>query len=384
MSSNWPADERLRAELDATPPGAAQLARLRMEWLEGRLGDAHNRVTGALLPPRPDELDDGADIRQDPAAIAVGQGALTRGEAGLIVLNGGMATRFGGVVKGVVPVDGDRSFLALKLLDALRTADACGASPPIVLLMNSRATSDATRAHLRAHDFFGYPPERIWSFEQQWTARLDAAGEVFIGSDGGPSFYGPGHGDLGPSLRASGLLDRFVAGGGRALLMSNVDNVVATLDPGLLGHHLRSGARICVELVDKWPGDTGGAPARVDGRLQIVEGFRFPVDFDQSRIPVFNTNTLWFDTGALAAEHPLTWFVVKKEVEGRPAIQFERLVGELTAFETTRWLRVPRSGLETRFVPIKSPADLEVGRQALLDAFNAQAPRPERVAGKAD
>lgn len=383
MSTRWPADERLRAALDATPPGAATLAWLRNEWLEGRLGDAHNRVAGVVSPPEPDDLDDGAGIRHDPAAIAVGHRALTRGAAGLVVLNGGMATRFGGVVKGVVPVDGERSFLALKLLDALRTADACKAPPPVVLLMNSRATHDATWAHLRAHDFFGYPRELIWAFEQQWTARLDDRGEVFVESDGEPSFYGPGHGDLGPSLRASGLLDRFVAGGGRTLLMSNVDNVVATLDPGLLGHHLRSGARICVELVDKWPGDAGGAPARVDGRLQIVEGFRFPVGFDQARIPVFNTNTLWFDTAALTAEHPLTWFVVRKEVEGRPVIQFERLVGELTAFESTRWLRVPRDGLETRFVPIKSPADLEGARLALLDAWNARGVSPVPVAREA-
>jgi UTP--glucose-1-phosphate uridylyltransferase len=290
-----------------------------------------------------------------------------------------MATRFGGVVKGVVEVDDRRSFLGLKLLDALRTARACGAAPPIVVLMNSRATGDATAAHLRDNAFFGYPEDRIWSFEQQWTARLDERGDVFLEDDGQPSFYGPGHGDLGPCLRSSGLLERFVAAGGRTLLMSNVDNAVATLDVGLLGYHRRSGARITVELVDKWAGDAGGAPARVDGRLQIVEGFRFPRDFDQSRIPVFNTNTLWFETAALAAEHALTWFVVRKEVEGRPVVQFERLVGELTAFEPTRWLRVPRDGLETRFVPIKSPADLAATRASLLDAWTRRGHAPDLV-----
>jgi UTP--glucose-1-phosphate uridylyltransferase len=380
MSDLWPTDERLCATLDETPPGAAALARLRADWLAGRLGEAHNRVTGHVVPPMPEDLDDAADVARRPAAVEAGRDALRRSAAGLVILNGGMATRFGGVVKGVVPVDGDRSFLAFKLLDALRAAEACGAPPPVVMLMNSRATSEATRAHLEAHDFFGYPRARVWAFEQQWTARLDADGGIFVEDDGHPSFYGPGHGDLGPCLQASGLLERFVAGGGRTLLMSNVDNVVATLDPGLLGHHRRSGARITVELVDKWAGDAGGAPARVDGRLQIVEGFRFPVGFDQTIIPVFNTNTLWFDTAALAVEHPLTWFVVHKQVDGRPVVQFERLVGELTAFEATRWVRVARDGLHTRFVPIKSPADLETTRPALLAAWHARGLSPESVA----
>jgi len=47
---------------------------------------------------------------------------------------------------------------------------------------------------------------------------------------------------------------------------------------------------VTAEVVRKLPGDRGGAPARVDGSLQIVEAFRFPEGFDQDRIDVFNTN----------------------------------------------------------------------------------------------
>lgn len=374
MNTPWPHDPALRARLDAHPPGAATLAGLRASWLAGELGSERNRVTGEVVPPLPGDIVDAADPDTAAASEARSQGeaALRAGSVGLVVLNGGMATRFGGVVKGVVPVDGGHSFLALKLLDAARVARAHNATPPIVILMNSRATQAATLAHLESNDYFGYPRERVWSFEQQWTARLDAEGDVFIEADGDPSFYGPGHGDLGPCLRSSGLLTRFQAAGGRTLLMSNVDNVVATLDPALLGRHLVAGQNISVELVDKWAGDAGGAPARVNGRLQIVESFRFPAGFDQTTIPVFNTNTLWFQTEALTREHPLTWFVVRKDVEGRPVVQFERLVGELTAFESTCWLRVPRVGAETRFVPIKNPGDLAECRVALMAAWAAR------------
>ena len=56
---------------------------------------------------------------------------------------------------------------------------------------------------------------------------------------------------------------------------------------------------------------------------------------------MFNTNTFHADARALL-EHDgeWTWFVVEKEVDGQPAIQRERLLGELTSHLDTRL--VPR------------------------------------------
>ena len=81
----------------------------------------------------------------DPASrarlVARGEAAIAAGEVAALVLNGGMATRFGGVVKGVVPVVAGRpelSFLAVKLA-GLRAAGV-----PVVLV-NSFATVAASR-----------------------------------------------------------------------------------------------------------------------------------------------------------------------------------------------------------------------------------------------
>ena len=59
-------------------------------------------------------------------------------------------------------------------------------------------------------------------------------------------------------------------------MMSNVDNLGATLDPAVIGAPLARGAALTAEVVRKEKGDKGGAPARLDGRPQIIEGFRFP------------------------------------------------------------------------------------------------------------
>jgi UTP--glucose-1-phosphate uridylyltransferase len=110
------------------------------------------------------------------------------------------------------------------------------------------------------------------------------------------------------------------------------------------------------------PGDLGGAPARVDDRLQIVEQFRFPRGFEFGSLPLVNTNNMLISLDALERDFPLTWFWVEKRIDGRPAVQPERLVGELSAFLEAAMLAVPRFGPDARYYPVKTPADLEALR----------------------
>jgi hypothetical protein len=116
-------------------------------------------------------------------------------------------------------------------------------------------------------------------------------------------------------------------------------------------------------VAPKNPGDQGGAPARVDGRLQLVEGFAFPAGFDQDRIDVFNTANYVFSADALRADVDLPWYVVvEKKVDGQPVIQFEHLAGDLSSLLTTHFVRVDR---EERFLPVKNVSDVP-GVQAIL------------------
>jgi UTP--glucose-1-phosphate uridylyltransferase len=162
-----------------------------------------------------------------------------------------------------------------------------------------------------------------------------------------------------PALRASGTLDRFRRAGGRVLMVSNVDNLAASLDPRVIGAHLLGGKSVTVEVVRKEAGDRGGIPARVGGHLQIVEEFRLPVGFDGDRVPFFNTNTFVFDADAIDREFDLEWFPVRRKVDGAETIQAERLLGQVTAFLPTQFLAVERHGLEGRFLPVKDREELK-------------------------
>ncbi len=329
----------------------------------GQAGDAQNRLASPVKAP-----DDG-DVLPLPApntkAYAAlqerGNEAIRDGKVAAVVLAGGMATRFGGVVKAAVDVAPGRSFLDLKLADIRASAARSGGRVPVYLMTSFATDADVTRMAEQASK----EGQSVSAFAQFISLRLRQDGSLFRGRNEEPSPYAPGHGDLSVALRARGVLKRLVEQGVELIYMSNVDNLAATLEPAILGAHLASGKQISVEVADKAKGDKGGAPARVDGVLQIVEGFRFPKDFDQDSIPVFNTNSFVINTRAIDRDFDYSWFAVTKEVEGESVIQFERLVGELTAFLPCHCIGVTREGPEGRFMPVKDPPELETRRDAI-------------------
>lgn len=368
---------RIRGELARLPPPLPELlARNRFDpeaflqrvarWRDGELSEAAGRVTGRVEPPGPEHI----DVLPEPGSAAhaaaheAGLELIRAGRVGALILNGGMATRFGGVVKGTVEALPGRSFLGLKLE---QLAALPGRVP--AFLMNSFATDAATGEHLAALR----PAVPVTTFTQGIAVRITPEGGLFsVADDPSATLYAPGHGDTAEAFRAADLPRRFREAGGEWLVVSNVDNVGATVDPAVVGRAAGSGRPLTVELAERRAGDTGGMPAVLDGRPVILEAFRFPEGFDDSPIRWFNTNTLALHVSVLERDRPLTWFAVRKEVAGRTVIQFERLIGELAAFETTLLLGVPREGPRSRFLPVKTPADLA----AMRDAITAVADTP--------
>ena len=98
----------------------------------------------------------------------------------------------------------------------------------------------------------------------------------------------------------------------------------------------------------------------------MLEEFRLPASFDASSVRSFNTNT--FLISAEALQHaPFTWtyFDVRKNVEDRTVLQSERLLQEMTAHLDTTYVRVPRAGSASRFLPVKDLAELVTRRPML-------------------
>ncbi|MEE9125746.1 MAG: UTP--glucose-1-phosphate uridylyltransferase, partial [Planctomycetota bacterium] len=240
---------------------AVQFENWRNGVAEGWYSRANNRVKGELLAPEGGSILDlpRRDTAECQEIVGLGEKTLARGELGVVILNGGMATRFGGGVKGTIKVLGERSFLGLKLEDVGQAQERAGKKIP-VYLMNSFATATETEKHLKDHDYYGLSPQQVTLFNQFASARMQKDGDLFLDDDGNISPYGTGHGDLVPAFRQAGCLASFIKSGGRYLFVSNVDNLGAQISPTILGHHVKHETDVTVEVTPKWPGDAGGSP----------------------------------------------------------------------------------------------------------------------------
>jgi UTP--glucose-1-phosphate uridylyltransferase len=337
--------------------------RIPFEKMRARIGaasdlDALHTIRDAITPGAE------SDVHPLPAygsaerakLAADGAAAIARGELASVVLAGGMATRFGSMVKGLAPLFDEKptTFLDAKLADI----EHGGRGKVDVTLMTSFATDAALEHAITGRAGVHRAPQFA-------SLRLTARGELFRDSHGTLSLHATGHGDLPEALVTSGAMARLRAAGVRTVLVSNVDNLGATLDPALYALHRRLGRPITVELVRKIAGDKGGIPVRHGAELVLAEAFRLPKSFPQDEFPLFNTNTLWIDLDAMAGEFPWTWCIAKKKVDGLEAIQIERLVGELTWWRPASYVEVARDGVDSRFIPIKEMDDLRKSRAAI-------------------
>ncbi len=355
--------------------------------LRSRLRDGYLNAETARLPRAPDPLSTLATPRvsdyrtfgprvggaeRDLGSLAErGREALREGRAAMLILNGGMATRFGGAAKGAVSVGEtpDESFLWVKLRQIARLIERYKADIPVVI-MHSFATAAASERHLAAIDWAGVPEPLRFSFTQSIMPRVTPEADPVAELPGAKNFpdtfvyTAPGHGDTLGRLRQSGVLHKLRQRGIEHLLVSNVDNLGAELDPILLGAHIQaidSGGHMSVEVVRR-QGDKGGCIAAIAGRPVIVEGFRLPDDCDMDLYPQFNTNTLWFWLSALDRDFDLDWFPVYrslpvpgKDGETLDVVQFEQLIGQASEHLEAHYFEVDR---ERRFMPIKTRDDL--------------------------
>ncbi|HEU0335900.1 MAG TPA: UTP--glucose-1-phosphate uridylyltransferase, partial [Gaiellaceae bacterium] len=189
---------------------------LRARVASGELSPASNVVAGRVEPLADEDvtaLPEPGDAGYDVAREA-GIGAIRAGHVAVVVLAGGMATRFGGVVKALVDAVNGLSFLEIVLAETERLGRALQVEVPVAL-MTSFATDESLRAFVA-----GRPGPRPILFAQFAAPRLTPGGSLFRGAAGEVSLYGPGHGDLLEAIGSSGALDALRSRGVRTLAVS--------------------------------------------------------------------------------------------------------------------------------------------------------------------
>lgn len=330
-------------------------------------------IPGAVALP----VDDVPDAEVLPqTATAAGMEALNR--TVLCKLNGGLGTGMGlNAPKALLPVKQGLTFLDIIARQVLHLRAQTGARLPL-LLMNSFSTRDESLAALAHYPDLAESAEGQTlplDFVQNKAPKVLKEGltPAVWSQDPEKEWCPPGHGDIYPSLVASGLLDAMLAQGFEYLFVSNSDNLGATLDLAILGDFAQSGAPFLMEVADRTTADRkGGHLARNADGLILRELAQCPPDeidaFQQIDLyRYFNTNNLWIHLPALKqtlAEYdgvlPLPLIRNEKPLDptqpDSPRVyQLESAMGSaIGVFAGAQALRVPR----TRFAPVKKNSDL--------------------------
>lgn len=410
---------------------------LREDLLAGRLGLAQNHLP-ATTTIEDVQVGDVMDCRQPiPAATSdIGRRAIERGEVGVVTLAAGVGSRWtqgAGVVKALHPfvrmAGQHRSFLDIHLAKSQQTGRLYGRRP-LHMVTTGYLTEQPIRAAIErwqkkwgAGDVYVSPgksvglrmvpttrdlrfaweemPQQVLDQQQQKVRQssraalmswAQAAGAATDYVDNLPMqcLHPVGHWYEIPNLLRNGLLHERLRQQPQLkyLLLHNVDTLGASVEPGLLGVHIQSGACLSVEVITRRMEDRGGGLARVNGRVRLVEGLAMPNERDEFDLTYYNSMTTWIDIDQLLSQFGLNrdslsdpervliavrqfarrlpTYITLKDVKKRwgngqedvfPVCQFEKLWGDMTSLADVhcQYLAVPT----LRGQQLKDPAQLD-------------------------
>ncbi|NLL13573.1 MAG: UTP--glucose-1-phosphate uridylyltransferase [Fibrobacter sp.] len=303
---------------------------------------------------------------------SIGEQALNR--TVILKLNGGLGTTMGlQGPKSLIPVKDQLTFLDITALQAINLNKKISSRVPLIL-MNSFKTDTLCSQFLQKYsELHGDIPV---SFVQNMFPRIDVStlAPVTVPQDPQLEWNPSGHGDIYTSLKTSGILDQLIEHGYLYAFISNIDNLGASLDTGILGYFISNKLSFLMEVTDRtWMDRKGGHLARhKDGRLILREAAQCPEQDRQyfqdiSRHSYFNTNNLWInllDLKKLLDENNnilnLPMICNRKKIDptdpdSAEVFQLESAMGTaISIFSNASALRVSRS----RFAPVKTCEEL--------------------------
>lgn len=283
----------------------------------------------------------------------LGRLSYNEGTSAFCILSGGSGTRLGNT-KGLMKLpQTNKTLLQLKIEQALY------AGVKHIWVMSSPSNNDDIIDLVQSIR----GAQNVKVFMQYESLRLSPENLLHF-ENGNISLYPCGHGDVIPALVSSGILRDFKEQGGKYISIVNVDNVLATPDPGLMGLHIKNETPVSCEIVASDGQEPGGYLCNYFGANQIVEKFRFNGDVDFSQYKWLSTNSMIVDARLEFDTIKWSWHRVKKQVNEKIVVQHERLLQELTSIFRTKFVIVER---EKRFFPIKTSSDLLDAENSLLD-----------------
>jgi UDP-N-acetylglucosamine/UDP-N-acetylgalactosamine diphosphorylase len=212
---------------------------------------------------------------------------LRRGGVGAIVVAGGNGSRLGyDGPKGTLDIGlpSGKSLFQLQAERLLHLSRDAGRIIPWYV-MTSEDNHKATKAFFHTSDYFGYPAEDCFIFQQNSMPAVGHDGQLLLSADGGIKLAPSGHGDCFASLKRTGALDDMKRRGLDWLFYCNVDNALVKMaDPAFIGVAAYYNRDIAAKVVEKTDGQEKiGIVCERNGRPAVLEYNEIPDEISNAR-----------------------------------------------------------------------------------------------------
>jgi len=279
---------------------------------------------------------------------------------------GGISTSMGGCLKAILKAKKNLTFLEIKLNHVRYMQKKHHCKIPFILMTNEE-TNESIQEFLKKEN-------RLENIElitiiQPITVRFEEINhkkkkELKVATliNGKKSYAPGGHYDAFILLKEikKTLKEKRI----QTIYITNIDNLGATINPLLLGIHLKQESLFTPEIAKKEIDDKGGTFAKIKGKIQLLEGPMVPEDynarFENTQInKYFNTNLIYMNTEILdkyeEINQEIPIFINKKTIQGKKMFGFEAAIALIFGTVKSKLIEVPR---QERFIPIKFLSDL--------------------------
>lgn len=146
--------------------------------------------------------------------------------------------------------------------------------------MTSNENNEDTTSFLEENNYFGYPKEYVYIFEQGKLPLLDEQGKLLVGKDGLIKEASNGNGGIFNSMLKKGAIADMDKRGIEWLFIGSVDNILLKyVDVLLLGLTASKGNQIGTRTVLKRsPDEKVGVLCKQNNRVKVIEYTELPND----------------------------------------------------------------------------------------------------------
>jgi len=209
----------------------------------------------------------------------IGLNAISNEKVGAIIMSGGQGTRLGyngpkGMYNIGLPSNKTIFQLHIEKIMSIRNLSNKKSNPSIpIYIMTSDLNDKIIKDYFHDNNYFGYPSEDIYFFEQGLMPCLTFDGKIIIESENKLALSPDGNGGIYNALLTSGALDDMINRGIEHLNIYGIDNIlIKPLDPAFLGICISNNVQLGNKTVlRKLASEKVGVTANINDKMWILE-----------------------------------------------------------------------------------------------------------------